>query len=158
MQVRPAQATAEPPATATTDALNTATAEPQATTTTEPPATTTTEPPATTTTEPPEGAEPLAATTTTEEPASPGTVDTDGDGLSGIIEQSLGTDPDNPDTDGDGFSDSLEVTDLNSDPLDPNDPGGGVIRQAITRSEEHTSELHSHLQLACRLLLAQHKT
>ena len=66
----------------------------------------------------------------------PGTSDADGDGLSGIIEQSLGTDPNNPDTDGDGFSDSLEVTELGSDPLDPDDPGGGVIRQALTEPEE----------------------
>jgi hypothetical protein len=63
-------------------------------------------------------------------------VDADGDGLSGIVEQSLGTDPNNPDTDGDGFSDSMEVSELNSDPLDPNDPGGGTIRQALTEPEE----------------------
>ena len=78
------------------------------------------------------------STTTTSEP--PGTGDADGDGLSGIIEQSLGTDPNNPDTDGDGFSDSLEVTDLNSDPLDPNDPGGGVIRQALTEPQETSDD------------------
>jgi hypothetical protein len=63
-------------------------------------------------------------------------VDADGDGLSGIVEQSLGTDPDNPDTDGDGFSDSLEISELGSDPLDSDDPGGGTIRQALTQSEE----------------------
>jgi len=98
-----------------------------ATTTTEPPATTT-EPPATTT-EPP-------ATTTEPEPASPGTSDVDGDGLSEIVEQSLGTDPNNPDTDGDGFSDSMEISELGSDPLDSDDPGGGTIRQALTEPEE----------------------
>ncbi|MEO2155323.1 MAG: hypothetical protein ABGY30_01755, partial [Acidimicrobiales bacterium] len=92
--------------------------------------TTTTEGPDTTTTTE------LPATTTEPEPTSPGTSDADGDGLSEIVEQSLGTDPDNPDTDGDGFSDSLEVTELHSDPLDPDDPGGGVIRQALTEPEE----------------------
>jgi hypothetical protein len=63
-------------------------------------------------------------------------MDTDGDGLSGIVEQSLGTDPDNPDTDGDGFSDSMEISELGSDPLDSDDPGDGVIRQALTEPEE----------------------
>jgi hypothetical protein len=67
-------------------------------------------------------------------------MDADGDGLSGIVEQSLGTDPNNPDTDGDGFSDSMEVSELNSDPLDPDDPGDGVIRQALTQSEETTKD------------------
>jgi predicted transcriptional regulator len=143
----PPATTTEPPATTTTEPPATTTEPPATTTeppatTTEPPATTTTEPPATTTTEPPATTttEPLAATTTTEEPASPGTVDTDGDGLSGIVEQSLGTDPNNPDTDGDGFSDSMEVSELNSDPLDPNDPGGGTIRQALTEPEETSND------------------
>ena len=73
---------------------------------------------------------------------SPGGVveDADGDGLSGIVEQSLGTDPNNPDTDGDGFSDSLEISELGSDPLDSDDPGGGVIRQSLTQSEETTND------------------
>ena len=150
----PSATTTEPPATTTTEPSATTTTEPPegaeplaattttepSATTTEPPATTTTEPSATTTTEPPAGAEPLAATTTTEEPASPGTGDADGDGLSGIVEQSLGTDPDNPDTDGDGFSDSMEVSELGSDPLDPNDPGGGTIRQALTSTEETSND------------------
>ena len=150
----PPPTTTEPPATTTTEPSATTTTEPPegaeplaattttepSATTTEPPATTTTEPSATTTTEPPAGAEPLAATTTTEEPASPGTGDADGDGLSGIVEQSLGTDPDNPDTDGDGFSDSMEVSELGSDPLDPNDPGGGTIRQALTSTEETSND------------------
>jgi predicted transcriptional regulator len=154
----PPPTTTEPPATTTTEPPATTTTEPPATTTTEPPATTTTEPPATTTTEPPEGAEPLAATTTegpdtttttttelpvttTEpEPTSPGTSDADGDGLSEIVEQSLGTDPNNPDTDGDGFTDSEEVNQLRSDPLDANDPGDGTVRQALTRSEETSDD------------------
>src|SRR5438034_2670118 len=34
------------------------------------------------------------------------------------------------------------------------DPGGGVLLAAAdTRSEEHTSELQSHSELVCRLLL-----
>ena len=115
---------------------------PATTTSTTTPPPTTTEPPATTTTttEPPEGAEPLAATTTTEEPASPGTGDADGDGFSRILEQSLGTDPNNPDTDGDRFSDSMEVSELGFDPLDPNDPGDGTIRQALTSTEEISND------------------
>ena len=60
--------------------------------------------------------------------------------MSEIVEQSLGTDPNNPDTDGDGFTDSEEVNQLRSDPLDPDDPGGGVIRQSLTESEETTSD------------------
>ncbi|MDP6215513.1 MAG: hypothetical protein QGI41_11360, partial [Acidimicrobiales bacterium] len=73
---------------------------------------------------------------------SPGGVveDADGDGLSGIVEQSLGTDPNNPDTDGDGFTDSEEVNQLRSDPLDANDPGDGTVRQALTQSEETTND------------------
>ena len=74
--------------------------------------------------------------TTGVESGSPDTDDSDGDGLSDIVEEAGGTDPNNPDTDGDGFSDSLEVSELNSDPLDPDDPGGGTIRQALTEPEE----------------------
>ena len=66
--------------------------------------------------------------------------DADGDGLSEIVEQSLGTDPNNPDTDGDGFTDSEEVNQLRSDPLDANDPGGETVRQALTQSEETSSD------------------
>lgn len=47
-----------------------------------------------------EGAEP---------PAPPVSPDTDGDGLTDLQEQQLGTDPNNPDTDGDGFNDGDEV-------------------------------------------------
>jgi hypothetical protein len=79
-------------------------------------------------------------TTTEPEPTSPGTSDADGDGLSEIVEQSLGTDPNNPDTDGDGFTDSEEVNQLRSDPLDANDPGDGTVRQALTRSEETSDD------------------
>jgi len=44
--------------------------------------------------------------------------DTDGDGLTGCDEESLGTDPALADTDGDGLSDGAEA-DCVSDPLDP---------------------------------------
>ena len=104
----------------------------QTTTTTTATPTTTTTTPATTTTATP--------TTTTSEPASPGTGDADGDGLSEIVEQSLGTDPDSPDTDGDGFTDSEEVNELRSDPLDANDPDGETIRQPLTISEEASDD------------------
>ena len=59
----------------------------------------------------------------------PGSVDwladTDGDGLIKSDERLLGTNPQNPDTDGDGISDGEECTELDSDPLDPNDPDPG---------------------------------
>src|SRR5260370_6328898 len=34
---------------------------------------------------------------------------------------------------------------------------GAAVRQFIARSEEHTSELQSHLNLVCRLLLEKKK-
>src|SRR5260370_21746430 len=37
-------------------------------------------------------------------------------------------------------------------------PSGGNINRTITRSEEHTSELQSHLNLVCRLLLEKKKS
>jgi hypothetical protein len=40
---------------------------------------------------------------------SPTDIDTDGDQLADVLEQGLGTDPDNSDTDGDGYSDYDEV-------------------------------------------------
>src|SRR5260370_31968937 len=36
--------------------------------------------------------------------------------------------------------------------------GVPALREAIARSEEHTSELQSHLNLVCRLLLEKKKT
>src|SRR5260370_5956840 len=36
-------------------------------------------------------------------------------------------------------------------------PGAVVSHQAVARSEEHTSELQSHLNLVCRLLLEKKK-
>src|SRR5437588_4160313 len=41
--------------------------------------------------------------------------------------------------------------------INTNDAGAGSLRQAI-RSEEHTSELQSHSDLVCRLLLEKKKT
>src|SRR6266436_9701543 len=38
------------------------------------------------------------------------------------------------------------------------DIGGSGLERARTRSEEHTSELQSRLQLVCRLLLEKQKT
>src|SRR5260370_21568743 len=35
---------------------------------------------------------------------------------------------------------------------------GPFVREETTRSEEHTSELQSHLNLVCRLLLEKKKT
>ncbi len=49
-----------------------------------------------------------------------GVGDTDGDGLSDVIEIGLGTDPLNPDTDGDGADDGYEVAN-GTDPLVPPD-------------------------------------
>ena len=46
-------------------------------------------------------------------------IDTDGDGLTDVVEESLGTDSYNTDTDGDGFSDREEV----DGGYDPNGPG-----------------------------------
>ncbi len=49
--------------------------------------------------------------------------DTDDDGLGDGDEVARGTDPLDEDTDGDGIGDGDEVLELDSDPLDPNDPG-----------------------------------
>src|SRR5260370_32136103 len=38
------------------------------------------------------------------------------------------------------------------------DPEDGPAQSALLRSEEHTSELQSHLNLVCRLLLEKKKT
>ena len=57
------------------------------------------------------------ATTTTEEPASPGTQDSDGD----------------------GFTDSEEINQLGTAPFDADDPGSGVIRQALTQTTPETT-------------------
>ncbi|HUF39611.1 MAG TPA: protein kinase [Anaerolineales bacterium] len=52
-------------------------------------------------------------------------VDSDGDGLTDVEEQRLGTDPFNQDTDGDGLSDFEEVQ-TGTDPLNPDTDGDGL--------------------------------
>src|SRR5260370_18088901 len=41
--------------------------------------------------------------------------------------------------------------------LGPNGAGKSTLFQLLSRSEEHTSELQSHLNLVCRLLLEKKK-
>lgn len=52
--------------------------------------------------------------------------DTDGDGLSNIEEEKIGTDPKNPDTDGDGLNDGEEVEKIKSDPMKMDTDGDGL--------------------------------
>lgn len=52
-----------------------------------------------------------------------GSLDSDSDGVSDRIEYQVGTDPTKTDSDGDGFSDAQEILELQTDPLNPNDPG-----------------------------------
>ena len=94
-------------------------------------------------------------------------IDTDGDGISDSIEGQT------TDTDGDGIPDYLEssITDSDSDgvvdQLDPANSDACVPNGFATacstdsdgdgRSEEHTSELQSHHDLVCRLLLEKKK-
>jgi len=52
-------------------------------------------------------------------------VDTDGDGINDLKEESLGTDPNNPDTDGDGLTDAEEVRETGTDPLNVDTDGDG---------------------------------
>lgn len=51
--------------------------------------------------------------------------DSDGDGLTDLQEEQLGTDPNNPDTDGDGLTDYEEVVLYGTDPLNPDTDGDG---------------------------------
>lgn len=53
-------------------------------------------------------------------------LDNDGDGLSDLTEQELGTDPLNPDTDFDGITDGVEVNTLRSNPLSQDSDNGGL--------------------------------
>ena len=57
-------------------------------------------------------------------------LDTDGDGLTDIIEGEIGTDPENPDTDGDGENDFNEI----GDPSNPTDTDGDGIIDALEAS------------------------
>lgn len=52
--------------------------------------------------------------------------DSDRDGLSNKIEESLGTDKNNPDSDSDGLSDGLEVSTYSTDPLVADSDGDGL--------------------------------
>jgi hypothetical protein len=52
--------------------------------------------------------------------------DSDGDGLTNKIEESLGTDKNNPDSDGDGLSDGAEVNTYKTDPLVADSDGDGL--------------------------------
>jgi hypothetical protein len=49
-----------------------------------------------------------------------GAKDSDGDGLSDVVENYYHTDPNKKDTDGDGYSDYDEIVKYGTDPLDPN--------------------------------------
>lgn len=57
---------------------------------------------------------------------SPATIDTDGDGLTDIEEQLLGTDSTNADTDRDGLTDYEEVKIYGTDPLNPDSDNDGL--------------------------------
>ncbi len=52
-----------------------------------------------------------------------GSQDTDGDGVSDVLEYRYGTDPTRVDSDMDGYTDSEEILDMSSNPIDANDPG-----------------------------------
>src|SRR5260370_26278840 len=57
------------------------------------------------------------------------------------------------------FRSDLDVAELGMLERVPcNEARGFVVRVDPTRSEEHTSELQSHLNLVCRLLLEKKKT
>ena len=58
------------------------------------------------------------------------TLDTDGDGLTDVIEGEIGTNPENPDTDGDGENDFVEIGDASN----PTDTDGDGIIDAIESS------------------------
>ena len=61
--------------------------------------------------------------------------DSDGDGLSDLREDLIGTDPSNPDSDGDGVSDGEEYAN-GLDPLDPNDLGLDLDGDGLTNQQE----------------------
>ncbi len=56
-----------------------------------------------------------------------GWLDDDGDGLSNVAEDDLGTDPDDPDTDNDGLTDGQEVNEHGTLPKDPDSDNDGML-------------------------------
>lgn len=52
--------------------------------------------------------------------------DSDGDGLTDVQEEIIGSDPDNADTDGDGLSDGIEVNELGASPVLADSDGDGI--------------------------------
>ncbi|HVM90569.1 MAG TPA: hypothetical protein VMU11_01585 [Verrucomicrobiae bacterium] len=67
-----------------------------------------------------------SAATTTASPGRPDpSADPDGDGLTNLQEEQLGTNPNNPDSDGDGLTDGQEVNVYKSNPLNPDTDGDG---------------------------------
>ncbi|MGI6495478.1 MAG: outer membrane beta-barrel protein [Kiritimatiellia bacterium] len=58
---------------------------------------------------------------------SDGPIDSDGDGLSDLREEELGTDPYDPDTDKDGLTDGEEVLTYKTDPLNPDSDYDGLL-------------------------------
>jgi cysteine-rich repeat protein len=59
-------------------------------------------------------------------------LDTDGDGLTDLDEDDIGTDPEDPDTDGDGVGDAAEV----GDPSDPTDTDGDTVIDALDADDD----------------------
>jgi hypothetical protein len=67
--------------------------------------------------------------------------DDDGDGLSNLKENSLGTDSNNPDTDGDGLSDGLEVNQYGTQPTNQ-DSDGDTLKDGQEVNELNTSPIN----------------
>ena len=65
--------------------------------------------------------------------------DSDGDGLYDLLENSIGTDPQNPDTDGDGLTDNQEFCRLGTDPLNSDADGNGIPDGAEDRDGDGIS-------------------
>lgn len=67
--------------------------------------------------------------------------DDDGDSLSNLKENTLGTDPNNPDTDGDGLSDGLEVNQYGTNPNNQ-DSDGDTLKDGQEVNELNTSPIN----------------